>query len=199
MDTLKWFSVSSPALVDMKQYVALLRGINVGGKNIIKMADLKVCFEALGFKDVRTYIQSGNVLIRTEEPDQARLTVVIEDALSTTFNYELLVVVRSEDELKHIVTQAPQGFGADPAAYRYDVVFLKEPLTAAEAMASITTKEGVDQAIAGDGVLYFARLTSRATQSRLNRIASIPSYQSMTIRNWNTTTRLLEMMEADHR
>ena len=180
----------------MIQYVALLRGINVGGKNIIKMTDLRACIEELDFKHVRTYIQSGNVLFSADESDQARLTGQIEDALSTTFNYSSRVVVRSAEEMKEIVTHAPQGFGSDPATYRYDVIFLKEPLTATEAMESITTKEGVDQAFAAEGVLYFSRLISKATQSHLSRIVSMPVYQSMTIRNWNTTTKLLEMMVA---
>jgi uncharacterized protein (DUF1697 family) len=180
----------------MNQYVALLRGINVGGKNLIKMSDLKASFETLGYDNVRSYIQSGNVLFNAAEPDQARLANVIEEALSATFNYSSRVVVRSKEEMKAIVAHAPTGFGSDPAAYRYDVIFLKEPLTSAEAMQSVTTKEGVDQAFGGDGVLYFSRLTSRASQSRLARIISLPIYQSMTIRNWITTTKLLEMMEA---
>lgn len=180
----------------MNQYVALLRGINVGGKNLIKMTELKACFEALGFKNVRTYIQSGNVLFSSDEADQARLTGQLEDALSKTFNYHSRVVLRSDEEMKAIVAHAPREFGSDPATYRYDVIFLKEPLVAAEAMQSVTTKEGVDQAFAGNGVLYFSRLISKATQSHLSRIVSMPVYQSMTIRNWNTTTKLLEMMEA---
>ena len=180
----------------MIQYVALLRGINVGGKNIIKMTDLRACIEELDFKHVRTYIQSGNVLFSADESDQARLTGQIEDALSTTFNYSSRVVVRSAEEMKEIVTHAPQGFGSDPATYRYDVIFLKEPLTATEAMESITTKEGVDQAFAAEGALYFSRVISKATQSHLTRIISMPVYQSMTIRNWNTTAKLLEMMVA---
>jgi uncharacterized protein (DUF1697 family) len=80
--------------------------------------------------------------------------------------------------------------------YRYDVIFLREPLSAAEAMQDVKTREGVDQAVAGDGVCYFARLVSRATQSYLNRIVALPVYQSMTIRNWNTTTKLLSLLDA---
>ncbi|HEU0295562.1 MAG TPA: DUF1697 domain-containing protein [Anaerolineales bacterium] len=180
----------------MNQFVALLRGINVGGKNLIKMTDLKACFEALGFKDVRTYIQSGNVLFSASASGQARLTKWIEEALSKKFNYRSRVVMRSLKQIQEIVTQAPMGFGSDPATYRYDVIFLKEPLTAVKAMKSVATKEGVDQAFAGKGVLYFSRLISRATQSHLTRIIAMPVYQSMTIRNWNTTTKLLNMMEA---
>jgi uncharacterized protein (DUF1697 family) len=128
-----------------------------------------------------------------------KLTRQIEEALSKTFNYELRVVVRSFEEMKGVVAHAPEAFGSDPASYRYDVIFLKEPVTAAEAMQSVTTREGVDQAYAGNGVLYFSRLTSRASQSYLARIISLPVYQSMTIRNWNTTTKLLSMMEENSR
>ena len=180
----------------MNGYVALLRGINVGGKNLIKMIDLKACMEVLGFEDVHTYIQSGNVLFSAAGSDRAKLTKQIEGALSKTFNYESRVVVRSRQQMKDIITHAPKGFGSDPATYRYDVIFLKEPLTAAKAMKSVSTKEGVDQAFAGKGVLYFSRLSSRATQSNLTRIIYMPVYQSMTIRNWNTTTKLLSLMEA---
>lgn len=180
----------------MNQYLALLRGINVGGKNVIKMTELKACFETLGFLNVRTYIQSGNVLFYATESNQSGLTVQIEDALSNTFRYPSQVMVRSEAEMKDIVGQAPRDFGGDPSTYRYDVIFLKEPLTAIEAMQSVTTKEAVDQAFGGNGVLYFSRLISNATQSHLTRIITLPVYQSMTIRNWNTTTRLLSIMES---
>jgi uncharacterized protein (DUF1697 family) len=180
----------------MNQYLSLLRGINVGGKNLIKMAELKACFEALGFMNVRTYIQSGNVLFFANESDQAVLTRQIEDALSKTFRYPSQVVVRSEAEMKDIVANAPKDFGSDPSTYRYDVIFLKEPLTAIEAMQDVTTKAGVDQAFGGNGVLYFSRLVSKASQSHLTRIIALPIYQSMTIRNWNTTTRLLSMLES---
>ena len=185
--------------MEKSEFVALLRGINVGGKNIIKMAELKACLEALGYRHVRTYIQSGNVLFSTDESDQARLASQLEDALSKSFNYQSRVVVRSDEEMKAIVAHAPKDFGSDPATYRYDVIFLKEPLTSAEAMKSVKTKEGVDQAFAGNGVLYFSRLNSKAGQSHLSRIITMPVYQSMTIRNWNTTTKLLDMMEAVNR
>ena len=182
----------------MKKYVALLRGINVGGKNLIKMTDLKACFESLGLQNVKTFIQSGNILFSSDESDVGKLTARVEAALSKTFNYESKLVLRSLQQMKAIVAKAPKGFGTKPATYRYDVIFLKEPLTAAKAMKSVTTKEGVDEAYAGSGVLYFSRLSSKATQSRLPRIIGLPIYQNMTIRNWNTTTKLLALMEADN-
>ena len=179
----------------MTVYVALLRGINVGGSNLIRMADLKACFEAQGFHDAATYIQSGNVVFSTGGAAHDALTRKIEQALSKTFAYESRVVVRSLAEMRAIVRRAPKGFGAQPDTYRYDVIFLKQPLTADEAMKSVTAKPGVDRASAGEGVLYFSRLTSRATQSHLTRIIGTPAYKSMTIRNWNTTAKLLELME----
>ena len=182
-------------MVDSTQYVALLRGINVGGKNIIKMADLKACLEAAGIDDVATYIQSGNVLLRSADSTR-RLTERLEQLLSEAFAYRSRVVVRSHAELRRIVTGAPEGFGGEPSAYRYDVLFLMEPLTSAEVMNEVPVREGVDTAFPGPGIIYFSRLAERATQSRLSRIVSLPVYQEMTIRNWNTTTKLGSLMDA---
>ena len=117
--------------------------------------------------------------------------------LRKRFDYEATVVLRSRAQLRAVVDGAPKGFGADPMAFRYDVIFLKESVTARSALKSVPMKAGVDEAHAGRGVLYFSRLTAKATQSRLSKIVSLPIYRSMTIRNWNTTTKLLQMLE-DH-
>lgn len=180
------------------QYLALLRGINVGGKNIIKMVDLKASFEEMGFSNVVTYIQSGNVLIQSEDKDKAALTTKIEKGLSKRFNFDAKVVVISQKELSIIVKSAPEGFGKDDEKFRYDVIFLKEPLTPKEAMESVKVREGVDAAHAGKQALYFSRLISRASQSYLTKIIGMPVYQNMTIRNWNTTTKLLTLMEGQN-
>ena len=180
----------------MSRYVALLRGINVGGNNLFKMMALKACFERHGFQDVTTFIQSGNVLFDAAGARQAALVQQIEKLLSETFNYPASTVVRNRKQMRHIVERAPAGFGKQPARYRYDVIFLKDPLRASMALKSVPTREGVDQAHAGAGVLYFSRLISKASQSQLSRIISLPLYKQMTIRNWNTTTKLLHMMEA---
>jgi uncharacterized protein (DUF1697 family) len=175
-------------------HVALLRGINVGGANIVPMAALRASFEALGLREVSTYIQSGNVLFSTDA-DASRLCRRVEAALSKQFGYQATVVLRSRQQMQRIVERAPDGFGTDPARYRYDVVFLKEPLSARAVLPSIPTREGVDTAHAGDGVVYFSRLVQRASQSYLSRIISLPQYKQMTIRNWNTTTKLLALMQ----
>jgi uncharacterized protein (DUF1697 family) len=180
----------------MARYVALLRGINVGGKNPIRMTALKACFEDHGFADVTTYIQSGNVVFGAGRSNDAELTERIERMLATAFDYDARVVLRSRTQMRSIVERAPNGFGDEPTTFRYDVLFLKSPLTARAAMQSVPTKEGVDSVHAGSGVLYSSRLTSRASQSRLSRIVSMPIYRSMTIRNWNTTTRLRDLVGA---
>jgi uncharacterized protein (DUF1697 family) len=178
------------------RYVALLRGINVGGNNLIKMTALKTCFEEHGFDDVVTYIASGNVLFTAPGSDRSALTQQIEKLLTDTFRYPSSVVLRTRKQMADIVERAPHGFGQSPAKYRYDVIFLKEPLTAKVAIKSVPMKPGVDEAHAGSGVLYFSRLDSKASQSRLSKIVSMPMYQSMTIRNWNTTMKLASMVSG---
>lgn len=179
------------------RYVALLRGINVGGKNLIKMTELAACFEADGFKDVRTYIQSGNVIFTAPGARRGDPTRRIEKMLSDAFGYTATVVLRSLEEMRAVVKEAPAGFGEDPDTYRYNVIFLMPPLTAGAATDSIETRDGVDEAHPGPGVLYFSNLIERASQSRLSKLVSMPIYKQVTIRNWNTTTKLLALLEAD--
>lgn len=178
----------------MNVYVALLRGINVGGNNLIRMPALKACFESCGFSNVATYIQSGNVVFASGSKEP-KLTSQIERALSAAFACNSRVVVRSFEQMKTVAERAPKGFGRRPTEYRYDVIFLKHPLTADEALNSVTVNPAVDRVVPGDGVLYASRLTAKATQSRLSRIAGAPVYQNITIRNWNTTRKLVELME----
>ncbi len=176
------------------RYVALLRGINVGGKNLIRMPALKACFEAQGFTEVATYIASGNVLF--DAPGSAAaLTTRLEAALAETFSYRACVVLRTRKQLADIVARAPRGFGAAPAKYRYDVLFLKPPLTSAAAITGVTARPGVDTVDAGPGALYCSRLIAKAAQSQISKITALPIYPRLTIRNWNTTTTLLRLLE----
>jgi uncharacterized protein (DUF1697 family) len=138
------------------QYLALLRGINVGGGNIIKMTDLRACFEGILLENVATYIQTGNVFFETGETDPGKLVRKLEKALSQTFSqYKARLILCSHAKLRQIVCKAPKGFGSQAQTYRYDVIYLKAPLTALEAMKSVTTKQGVDEAFVGPDVLYF--------------------------------------------
>ncbi len=176
-------------------YIALLRGINVGGNNVIKMSDLKSSFENMGFIDIKTYIQSGNVIFKAPQQDVELLTDRIQTTLSKEYSYVCRMVTITAAQLKRVVMSAPAGFGQNPLTHRYDVIFLKKPLTAQEAIKTIQIKEGVDEVVAGTDVLYFSRLTAKATQSKLAKIVAMPIYQNMTIRNWNTTTKLLSLVE----
>jgi uncharacterized protein (DUF1697 family) len=165
----------------------------VGGHNIIKMTELKACVESAGCVEVATFIQSGNVIFRSGQKNADALREKIEQALSARFAYESRIVVLTQAQLGNVIARAPDGFG-ESAGRKHDVIFLREPLSAADAMKSIIPREGVDTVHQGKGVLYISRLVSKLTQSRFPKIASLPIYQHMTIRNWNTTTRLLQLM-----
>lgn len=177
------------------QYIALLRGINVGGKNLIAMADLRTAFADLGATEVGTYIQSGNVLFDGGRVSAADWRVRIERDLSERFGYAATVVVRSHAELRTVVKKAPAGFGTDADRQRSDVIFLMDPKIGPQVIEEVRPREGVDTATVGNGVVYFERLTAKATQSRLSRIVGRPIYQQVTIRNWRTTTTLLTMLD----
>ena len=181
--------------METRRYVALLRGINVGGRNIVAMADLRATFEAGGYLAVSTYIQSGNVLFESHAPADS-LEDDLEAMLERRFGFPLVVVVRSHKQLRRVIEEAPEGFGAAPDTYHSDVIFLKAPLSSQQAMGVVELREGVDQAWPGTGVLYFARLSERRVQSRMSRIVGTPEYSQMTIRNWNTTTKLLGLLDG---
>jgi uncharacterized protein (DUF1697 family) len=182
----------------MIQYLALLRGINVGGKNIIRMSDLKYFFENIGFVGVQTYIQSGNVIFKTHDNNKTKLTIQIEKALAVRFKYNSKILLLSHLQLETVVREAPADFGTFPDKYKYDVIFLRNGLVPDEIIKSIKIKEGIDNTEAGNLTLYFSRLISNLTQSKLKYIMTLPEYQNMTIRNWKTTKELLNMMNKNN-
>jgi uncharacterized protein (DUF1697 family) len=175
-------------------YVALLRGINVGGRNKVPMAELRAAFEDAGYTDVRTYIQSGNVVFGADTPAKS-LEAEVETMLKRHLGYPLVVVVRSHAQLRAVVADAPAKFGAAPDTYHSDAIFLRSPLTPAQVMKIVKLRDGVDQAWAGKGVVYFARLSAQRTKSRMSSIVGTPEYANVTIRNWATTTKLLAMLD----
>jgi uncharacterized protein (DUF1697 family) len=156
------------------------------------MADLREAFTEDGFDHVATYIASGNVLF---ESARARSTLEreIEAMSEDRYGMSIVTVVRSHGELSDVVGKAPKGFGGED--HHSDVVFLKASLTPKEAMKGVELREGVDWAWPGKGVLYFARLSARRTESRMSKIAGKPEYQKMTIRSWSTTTKLLGLLD----
>ncbi len=181
----------------MSTYAVLLRGINVGGKNKIPMAELQACLDEAGFADVATYIQSGNVLLASDLGADAVATQ-IERLLPERFTLDssiVKVIALDHDAYRRVVADAPPGFGDDPATYRYNTVFLMGVGTG-EALSQITTREGVDAVWPGERVLYFRNTIAEASRSHLSRVTQKPVYASLTIRNWNTTRKLLALLDA---
>jgi uncharacterized protein (DUF1697 family) len=178
----------------MTRSVVLLRGINVGGKNPVPMARLREVLGDLGYEDVVTYIASGNVILSSDH-SAGRIKREIEAALPKAFalHTELVAVhVLSAGQLQAIVDDRPKGFGDEPGKYHSDAIFLMG-ISATEAMDAFDPRDGVDTVWPGKGVIYSQRLSAQRTKSRLSRIASSPHYKSMTIRNWATTTKLVEL------
>lgn len=182
----------------MKTYVVLIRGINVGGKNRVPMAELRSYLETSGFTEVQTYIASGNVILRSDRgPEQVQTAV--EAILSehfTTDNQLIKVLVVTRGQLQALVDQKPTGFGERPDLYHSDVIFLMN-IDIDQAMAVFSPREGVDTIWPGKAVVYSQRLSAERTKSRLNRIIGSVPYQSMTIRSWNTVVKLLALMPTD--
>jgi len=173
----------------MVHYLVLLRGINVGGRNAVPMAQLRAMLEAMGCTSVATYIQSGNVTLRSELAARA-LGKQIEQELRETFVLDsdlIKVLVFDRAYLERVVAERPKGFGDQPELYHSDAIFMLD-LSTEEAWTAFSPLEGV---------IYSQRLSEKRTKSRLNRMMASPLYLSMTIRTWATTLRLLEMVRAD--
>ncbi|MDR1600956.1 MAG: DUF1697 domain-containing protein [Tannerella sp.] len=176
------------------KYLALLRGLNVGGNNVIKMDRLKTLFEELHFTDVVTYIQSGNVIFNDFEEDRVKVSQKIEDALSGQLGHKITMALLTSSEMKDVVAKRPEGFGDDRARYKYDVLFLIAPLKPADVIKELKARADVDAICPGEKVLYISRLTSALTKSYFSKITETSIYRNVTIRNWNTTVKLYELM-----
>jgi len=174
-------------------YITLLRGINVGGKNIIKMEHLKQVFNDMDFSDVKTYIQSGNVIFRTSESDKLKLTNRIENQLQNIFSAAIKVLVLTADDLAETVEIAPENFGSEPEKFRYDVWFLLPPTKVSDVVSILRLREGVDFLQEGKNVIYTSRLISQIGKSNFSKIIQTQIFKNLTIRNWNTTKKLFEL------
>ena len=186
----------SPTVVSVSSYVVLLRGINVGGKNKVPMAQLRQLLEDLGYSDVSTYIASGNVLLRSDRP-AGEIKKRIEEALPKHFKLDselIAVLVLTHAQLRAIVRKRPKGFGDKPDTYHSDAIFLIG-IDAGAAMEVFDPHPEVDRVWPGDGVIYSQRVSAMRTKSRLNKAITTPLYKSMTIRSWSTTKALLDLME----
>jgi uncharacterized protein (DUF1697 family) len=178
-------------------YLILFRGINVGGKNKVPMVELKALLTDLGFRNVRTYIQSGNAVLQSDLKAES-IAARIEEAMPGRFTLDtsvIRVLVLSRAELEAAIDKRPKGFGDQPDMYHSDAIFLMG-VDAAEAMPAFSPQDGVDVVWPGDGLIYSQRLSAQRTKSRLGRVVSSPLYKSMTIRSWQTTIALMELLKA---
>jgi uncharacterized protein (DUF1697 family) len=182
----------------MTTYVLLLRGINVGGKNNLSMAALKTCLEGAGYKGVATYINSGNVIASSSKSATA-VEQEIETELPRKFKLDselIRVLALPKATYQKMVGDRPKGFGDAADIYHSDAIFLMRGLSLEDAVSAFDPREGVDAFWPGKGVIYHQRLSALRTKSKLSKVLASPFYKAMTIRNWATTTKLLEMLEA---
>ena len=178
----------------MKRYIVLLRGINVGGHRPVAMADLRAVLTDRGYEDVRTHLQSGNVVLSSgESAEQTRRA--IEDALAATFGDGIEVFVRTRKELADVLEGDPLRAVADNPS-RYVVMFLSGTPDASALKAAKAADAGDEQFIAVGRVIYLwcpdglhnAKLAKLLSERRLG--------VSATARNWNTVAKLLELADA---
>lgn len=177
----------------MVKYIALLRGINVGGNNIIKMQDLKIAFEKMGFQFVKTYIQSGNVLFQTDITDIPKIELTIEKELSKKFNYEAKVLVRSEKEMESIISHFPKIF--DNPDWKHNVIFITGTLDHKDILKQFEIKKDIEEMSYYKGVLYWSAMMERISSSTMLKLSSRKEYKQMTVRNINTTKKILALMK----
>lgn len=177
------------------KFLALLRGINVGGKNVIPKDALKQCFEDQGFRSVRTYIQSGNVLFRSERTSVKDLTATIEQALSDRFSYAARSVVLSERRYKAAIGAAPDGWGRNEDQ-KHNALFTLAGHTPKRAMAQLPSpKEDIERVTAGPGVIFWSVSKQHLTRTAYMKLAAAPIYRQLTIRNHNTVYKLLSLFD----
>jgi uncharacterized protein (DUF1697 family) len=175
------------------RYVALLRGINVGGKSIVRMADLKQCLEDLGYEHVSTFIASGNVVFETSERNAAKLESAIERALEERFRLPITVVVRSRAEVGRIVKAIPAKWVGNESVRVY-VAFLRRTRDGRKLAREIRPREGVDELVATKSALMWATRRDALTRSGLQKLPAGAAYKDMTLRNLNTTLKLHELL-----
>ena len=176
-------------------YVALLRGINVGGNNIIPMKALQATFVKMGFSGVRTYIQSGNVIFQSPLLDARKLEKTIEQVLSKKYDYEARVVIRSLEEMVNIVKNIPKNWFTDKDK-KLNVLFLRHTIDSKKILDDLHPKEKIETVIYQPGVLFWSANTSDLTRTSMVKLSSQKVYKEMTVRNLNTTLKIFELMKT---
>ena len=177
----------------MQTFVALLRGINVGGNNMISMKALKTSFERLGFKNVSTYINSGNVLFQTRQADARKLEVKIEKMLASEYKLGCKVVVRSAGEMASLVKKLPKHWTGDKD-WRYNVIFLRHTIDSKSIVKDLNANPEIEQVIYVPGTLLWSAHVKDLARSMMVK-TSHKLYLETTTRNLNTTRKLHQLMQ----
>lgn len=179
----------------MTTYVALLRGINVGGKNIIKMEYLRTTFEQAGFASVKTYIQSGNVVFHSTETDSSVLAHKIQTILSKRFMYQAKVIIKSIKEMETIITHFPKIFDTDTR--KHNVIFLSPTIDTPDIVHRFAPKKDIEELSYCAGALFRSAKMDEITHTTMLKLSRYKEYQEMTVRNITTTKKIVELMKIE--
>ncbi len=178
------------------KYIALLRGINVGGNNKVEMPKLKKTFEDLGYLNVSTYINTGNVIFETEEKNDEMLKKEIEKALKDNFKFEIRVVLRDGKNIEKVCKNIPTKWENNDDM-KTDVLFLWEEFDNKKSLDLINKKEGIDNLIYVDGAIIWNIDRKNYTKSGMNKFIGSLLYKNMTARNVNTVRKLSELVKMN--
>ena len=179
-------------------YVALLRGVNVGGNRKIEMPKLKATFEGLGFRGVRTYINSGNVIFRSKARSRKALTRKIEAAIEEEFGTPVGVVVRDLGELKRLRDALPSGWVNDHRT-RCDVMFLWPEVDLPGVVDELPHDPVIEDVRYVPGAVVWRIDQKNVTRSRRTKLFGTDLYRCLTVRNVNTVQKLTDLMEETAR
>ncbi len=180
-------------MAPLVNYIFMIRGINVGGHKIVKMDALRKSFEKVGFKDVQTYVQSGNVMAKGPKQATGALEEKVRKQILKDFGYEVKVMVRSAEEMEAVIRANPFAKDASNDVTRLHVTFLSGAPESAGVKLMAKISAGSDQYhCCGQEVYLYcpggygvSKLSNNALEKALSRNA--------TTRNWNTVTKLREM------
>jgi uncharacterized protein (DUF1697 family) len=175
-------------------FVALLRGVNVGGNNMISMSALKVSFQKMGFGEVSTYINSGNILFKTKEADPRKLETKIEAMISKEYKLVCKVVVRSFAEMASLVETLPKNWDTDKQ-WKYNVMFLRHSIDSETVLERLGAKPDIEKVVYYPGTLLWSARLSDLGRTTMSKLSSQKIFQDMTVRNTNTTRKIYELMK----
>ncbi len=179
------------------KYIALLRGINVGGNNKVSMQELRKCFENAGFQNVITYINSGNAIFDSEENSIPKLIEQCEDIIEKQFGFPIRVAIIDVPTLRDALESAPVWWDIDPES-RHNAIFVIPPATVDEIIVEVGAHKPEYELIhATNGVIFWSAPIKTFSRTRWSKIVGKKAYQKVTIRNANTTKKLLELADKE--